>query len=531
MKKVVLLLIASLAFCGSMFAQQQYESHWPDFNPDVYEPYENNSTLVAFIKIDGEYVSGTYNYEALEVGCFVGDVCRGHHFLSYYPDKYPILEGSVHFTNSGEEVSFKLYDHSDGNEYDIFTSNIPILTGEDHIEIYFGNNYEDAVVLSFFTSMPTFTKDITGYNAGGGYYLIASPIGDVNPGDVDQIFANTYDLYRFNQAATPDSEGLAKEWENYRIHQSDFNLVSGCGYLYANSNNVTLTFTGLPYNGNGVVALVKNVGQNTTTNLEGWNLVGNPFAETAYIADGRSFYKMNDTRTNLMEGSGAIPAMEGVFVLAETDGENMTFTTTEPAAGGSKLALNLSQNRSVIDRAVIRFGEGRTLPKLQLNPNSTKVYISQDNEDYAVVRGEDMGEMPVNFKAAENGTYTLAINSEEVSFSYLHLIDNMTGADVDLLQNPSYTFDANTTDYASRFKLVFATGDASEDSFAFNSNGVWVINNDGKAILQVVDVMGRILKCEQIEGCHNLNLKAAPGVYMFQLIKGNDVKVQKVVVK
>ena len=521
MKKVVLLLIASLAFYGSIFAQQ--ESHWEPTNDSLSRAYDNWGLIVANVQIDNNTITSD-NYLGFEICAFVGDTVRGHCFLKYYDgDQYPVTELPVYYKKANEVVAFKLYDHGNEKEYDNFTCSVEYVTGDDYYD------YFNPVVISFFT--PTFTKDITGYNTGGGYYLIASPIGDVNPGDVDQIFANTYDLYRFNQAATPDSEGLAKEWENYRIHQSDFNLVSGCGYLYANSNDVTLTFTGFPYDGDGKVTLVKNVGQNTTTNLEGWNLVGNPFAETAYIADGRSFYKMNDTRTNLMEGSGAIPAMEGVFVLAETDGENMTFTTTEPAAGGSKLALNLSKNRSVIDRAVIRFGEGRTLPKLQLNTNSTKVYISQDNEDYAVVRGEDMGEMPVNFKAAENGTYTLAINSEEVSFSYLHLIDNMTGADVDLLQNPSYTFDANTTDYASRFKLVFATGDASEDSFAFNSNGVWVINNDGKAILQVVDVMGRILKCEQIEGCHNLNLKAAPGVYMFQLIKGNDVKVQKVVVK
>ncbi len=521
-------MIASLAFCGSIFAQT---THWPDFN---YNDYEGYDVLVAFIKIDNNFITRD-NYANFEVGAFVGDEVRGHGFLTdeeeneeeNYP--YPIIESSVYYDNSGEEVSFKLYDHANGKEYDIFTSNIAIRTGEDHIELYF--NYDNAVILSFFT--PTFTKDITGYRGGeGGYYLIASPIGDVSPEDVDQIFANTYDLYRFNQAAAPDSDGLAKEWENYKKHQSDFNLVSGFGYLYANSNDVTLTFTGFPYDGDGVVTLVKNVGQNTTTSMEGWNLVGNPFAETAYIADGRSFYKMNETRTNLIEGSGAIPYMEGVFVLAENDGEAMTFTTTEPAAGGSKLALNLSKNRSVIDRAVIRFGESRTLPKLQLNPNSTKVYIPQNDKDYAAVSADsDMGEMPVNFKAAENGTYTLAINSEGVNFNYLHLIDNLKGTDVDLLQNPSYTFNANTADYANRFKLVFATGNTSEDSFVFNSNGVWVINNDGKAILQVIDVTGRIMKCEQIEGCHSLSFQTAPGVYMFRLINGSDMKAQKVVVK
>ena len=51
---------------------------------------------------------------------------------------------------------------------------------------------------------------------------------------------------------------------------------------------------------------------------------------------------------------------------------------------------------------------------------------------------------------------------ENVEMDYLHLIDNMTGEDVDLLAGAStgsatYTFEAKTTDCASRFRLVFAS--------------------------------------------------------------------------
>ena len=153
--------------------------------------------------------------------------------------------------------------------------------------------------------------------------------------------------------------------------------------------------------------------------------------------------------------------------------------------------------------------------------------------------------MPVNFKAENDGTYTISFTAEEVSFSYLHLIDNMTGADIDLLstqnviagedpQSPmlSYTFEAKTTDYESRFKLVFATGNnANDDAFAFYSNGSFIINNEGNATLQVIDVNGRILKSESINGCTNLNINAAQGIYMLRLVNGNDVKDQKVVVR
>ena len=119
-----------------------------------------------------------------------------------------------------------------------------------------------------------------------------------------------------------------------------------------------------------------------------------------------------------------------------------------------------------------------------------------------------------------------------MSFAYLHLIDNLTGAEIDLLETPSYSFEAKTTDYASRFKLVFATGNNSnDDDFAFFSNGSFVINNEGNAELQVIDIMGRIVKSESINGCANVSVNGAAGVYMLRLVNGDNVKVQKVVVK
>ena len=221
--------------------------------------------------------------------------------------------------------------------------------------------------------------------------------------------------------------------------------------------------------------------------------------------------------------------MRSILISEET----LTFSTTAPTTGGgSKVVLNLSQDHKVIDRAIVRFGQGRKLPKLQLNPSHTKVYMTVDGNDYAVVSAEEQGEMPVRFKAEKNGRYTLDLNSENVSFAYLHLIDNLTGADVDLLQTPSYSFEAKTTDYESRFKLVFATGDNSnDDNFAFFSNGSFVINNDGEAVLQVIDVTGRIVKSESINGCANVKVNGAAGVYMLRLINGDNVKVQKVVLK
>jgi hypothetical protein len=47
----------------------------------------------------------------------------------------------------------------------------------------------------------------------------------------------------------------------------------------------------------------------------------------------------------------------------------------------------------------------------------------------------------------------------------------------------------------------------------------------------VIDVNGRILCNEEINGSVSKRIDAAPGVYMLRLINNNDVKVQKIVVE
>ncbi len=397
-----------------------------------------------------------------------------------------------------------------------------------------GNDFTGSVSLAGEVIFPSFVKKILGFGDvtnPGGYYLIASPIGQVAPTNVTNMLEETYDLYYFDQ----DTDGNGNEWINYRgdanVSHADFSLEPGIGYLYANSNTVDLTFTGRPIAQSSYTVTLE---KHDDARFAGWNLVGNPFAQTAWVdTDHNAYYTMNGAGTAFIGvTSNSVEAMEGIFVRANSDEEEISFTTIDPNAKCSSLALNLSQGNGLMDRATVRFDEGCQLPKLQFNRNSSKVYIPMDSEDYAVVRGEEIGEMPINFKAESNGTYNLCLSTDNVEFAYLHLVDNLTGNDVDLLQTPSYTFDARTTDYESRFRLVFATGNNSnDDNFAFFSNGSFVINNEGKATLQVIDVTGRVLKSETINGCANVSVNGAAGVYMLRLINGDNMKVQKVVVK
>ena len=460
-----------------------------------------------------DYVTFTTN--ALKRFTTEGDWCVADNWT---PAGVPTIEDNVSI-----EADALITDIAYANEITINGGSITIEEGG---QLYHNNAVAVTLIKGIEGWNPTLDPEMEENN--NGYALIASPVYQYGSSpylyrSVEGTGLNTgnYDLYEFNQ----NYEGA--EWRNYKDNQFE-SLYVGEGYLYANEegiNDITFEGTALP-----TTEITRSLVYNSGFDFTGWNLMGNPFTCVAYV--NRSFHTLNDVGNEVVPAtSNSIEVMEGIFVVAEGQNETVTFSTTAPGKSAN-LVLNLNNGRNLVDRAIVSFGESSQLRKVQLNPNHTKVYVPQDGVDYAIVNASEMGEMPVNFKAENNGNFTMNFTSENVSFNYLHLIDNMTGADVDLLATPSYSFSAQSTDYANRFKLVFATGNNSnEDNFAFFSNGSFVINNDGEAMLQVVDVMGRIIKSETINGSASVNVNAAPGVYMLRLVNGDNMKVQKVVVK
>ena len=197
------------------------------------------------------------------------------------------------------------------------------------------------------------------------------------------------------------------------------------------------------------------------------------------------------------------------------------------------------QDKSTLDRARVRMGEGTNMEKFSLDGNeSTQLAFWHDGQEYAVAyMGTDTAsELLINFKVAKNGTYSIGIEHNSIDLDYLHLIDNMTGDDVDLLATPNYTFEAKTTDYASRFRLVFVPNNentvSNSEAFAYISNGeIVVVGDAGTASLQVVDMTGRVVVSA---GGHTRCVPTTgipAGVYVLRLIDGHNVRTQKIVIE
>ena len=370
---------------------------------------------------------------------------------------------------------------------------------------------------TYYTSLlGTYSLSVNGYGTGNDkYYLIASPLtGATNPMYVEYLINTAgYDLYRFN----PNAD---KEWENYKQVEGDhyhFNMEVGRGYLYANSETLTLQFSG-----------TLNTASTVTLAYTGWNLIGNSSNETKYVTG--NYYIMNSNGSGLIASErtgGYVNAMEGIFVEG-TQGDEITFSPTAPSKrSNSQVVLNTISNDNVIDRAIVRFNSDRQLGKLTLFDGDTKIYIPQNDGDYAIVSSNSQGTMPVNFKAKEMGMYTISVETEGIDLSYLHLIDRLTGEDVNLLIDSKYSFIASNSDMESRFILSFDENGINannNETFAFQNGSEIIVNGEGE--LQIFDVMGRMVKNTVINGVQTVNVKSQ-GVYILKL----NEKTQKIIVR
>jgi len=373
-------------------------------------------------------------------------------------------------------------------------------------------------------------------NKNDGWNLIASPITDSLDAedDIYGLLENDYDLYAFDQSGV-DENNNPKEWRNYKAN--DFNFNHTAGYLYANSEEITLSFPGTLSSSDSTTTLRLDA----NTDFSGFNLIGNPYpcnvntTKPFYVLQ----YNAEEDNTSFVLGSNPIPPCAAVLVQAQTNNETVSFSKV-PIAEPSAIVMQLSEQKlrsnTTLDQARISFEEQCQLTKYTWGKASSTIYIPQNGQNYAVAYVNGQNEMPVNFKAAKNGTYTLGFEVKDLNLNYLHLIDNMTGTEVDLLATASYTFEGKTTDYESRFRLVFACEDADSDNeyFAYYANGEIVITGIADAFdasLQIVDMMGRIIttRVGRIQCVPTSGITA--GVYVLRLINGNEVKTQKIVIE
>jgi hypothetical protein len=177
----------------------------------------------------------------------------------------------------------------------------------------------------------TLEKNITGYgnSTTDGYYLLALPSNDFCwPEDVGMTSGN-YDLYSFDE----DKE---LEWRNYKAENFTLFPNNEEAYLYANSSDQTLSFTGRVdgYRDGFHSIVVVDDDAAITQFANGWRVFGNNAVCNAYVDYGTydsndnfvsvaaNFYKMNAAGNgfNLYKNRVVVAPGEAVFMEVRQSG-------------------------------------------------------------------------------------------------------------------------------------------------------------------------------------------------------------------
>jgi len=370
----------------------------------------------------------------------------------------------------------------------------------------------------------TLKKTIQAFTDGesDGWYTIAAPFSNFNP---TEIATGTYDLYYYDEDAT-------EEWINYKSHQAGFAQPSTSGYLYAHSPSTTLRMTGTLKSGNYSETVNLSYG-NSNTSIKGYNLLGNPtahdivFNKTSNVSDG--YYYLNNSEEWQYETSNSVPVGRGFLVKANAANQSVTLNPQSKDTRDEKgeyVVIDIDG-----DKAYVKTNDGVSMPLLSFRGHQPSLWLEREGQPYIMMVRDGADIVELNYKAKEHGIHTLKVYSFHSQLSTLHLIDRLTGADIDLLKNPSYQFESSSNDYTSRFQLVFnPNGTGNNDDFTFiDADGNLIVNGDG--LLQVYDVLGHQLFSSDVHSAFRIPHSAfPPGVYVLRLTTPEKVRIQKIII-
>ena len=274
---------------------------------------------------------------------------------------------------------------------------------------------------------------------------------------------------------------------------------------------------------------------------------GTPFY-AIYDKDNGFVYYSQSASKNTRTASQYIHKHQGFFVELQncnSTGYAMSFDNSMRSNDGNPDFREWVRNYPLVNLIVTDSNGEKDICVVEMNRNDFGganklayltmsdgvIYARQNNQDYSIVFTDGCSSTPIWFEAREESTYRLTWETLHGEFNYLHLIDNLSGIDIDMLATQEYQFTGTPNDFKSRFKLLCqCTGldenEAQSDApFAFVCNGQLVVNGEGT--LQLIDLNGRVLLQNQLEGTTNsVSLPVmSNGLYILKL----NNKTQKIV--
>jgi hypothetical protein len=355
-------------------------------------------------------------------------------------------------------------------------------------------------------------------------------------------------------------------------------LAPGTGYSSIIPSGAVATYSGLL--NSGVVSTVglTNSGASGNPQYDGYNLIGNPFCSPIDLSDPGFVYSdiapvayfwdaaANDyayynwaTNASLGGATAFVPVAQGFFVKATGAAPVCSFT--EPMRTFSTHAFYKNSIPNIIrlkvegeqlqDEVVVMFNENATaaldnnfdafkLKASEVNHLYTKSTESYDLAINALTSPEVNAGVPVYLDVVKSGNYTITASDLE-TYTYgmpVWLTDLRTGYSQNLLSNPVYSFNAETTDNAARFKLSFGSvgiqdpNTANIGIYAERKNIHVTTPDNFMGSIQVYDILGKMVAERNVSGAgeHIINLNVAGAAYLVKVTNVQSSITRKVVI-
>lgn len=383
-----------------------------------------------------------------------------------------------------------------------------------------------------------------------------------------------------------DHRNIKYHWDNNPDNAlslgNETTLKPGKGYLLGIKTDTYLQSHGTlnPSDGNSDVTFPVTKWSNWRT---GYNLIGNPYqayldfndfadynsgsgkiwseASSAFylmISGGAYHQHAYGASNNQLQAPRCLHPHQGFMVITENNTNaifqngmrELSDATSAPFRGEASIdypLVNLiaTDEDGKSDILTVELGRpevGGAPKAYDLHTGKGCLYVNYEDKDYAIAFTQPgIGEVGVRFAADEEANFTMTWDMENGEFSYVHLIDNMMGIDIDCLNANEYRFTARPSDYKSRFRLVFDyTGieepEVSEPvegptTFVFQMNNELVVNGEGQ--LQMFDLTGRLVMSANTYGTQSSVAlpEISKGMYVLRINGKNGIKTQKIVIK
>lgn len=369
-----------------------------------------------------------------------------------------------------------------------------------------------------------------------GWQFIASPvyntpISDFLPSEGD------YDLFKYVGSAE-------KQWDNYKngFYDSGQTFLQGVGYLASYETQEKAELTGYVHNNSSVNF---TVAYNPDNHWSNFYLLGNPFTFdinwnnfTKYnVVDGIA--RVNNDGSYNYDVTSDIKAGEGFMIMTTDVNPSLSYNYNNSSKEEKEYRFIdvIAYNSEGKDNVIVNFNEEKMpgFRKLDnFNENIANIYLLQDDGKYGInTYQEDIKKIPIYFDAKEMGNYTISIEADG-KFDYVHLVDKMTGEDVDMLLEKEYSFMARDNDNPGRFVLKLTAdnsdNDLSERFVYVNDDELIFFGVDDDAQINIYDVTGRSIMNLNCDANSRVNVEALnSGMYIIHSLDNHGIRVQKVV--